>query len=99
VVAAAAFAATSAVDVVVGAATDLDQDAVDRWNIALDAEIWRGRWNLLAGWEARRSGNELKGRVSAGTRLFVAPIAFDYAFVPAAHTPGDTHRATLTVFF
>jgi len=99
VVVAAALSAPGSVSIVVGAASNLDRDALDRWNIAADAELWRSRWHLLAGWEARRSGDDMKGRASAGTRLLVAPIALDYAFIPEAHTPGDTHRATLTVFF
>lgn len=78
---------------------DNDGDGVDRYNLAAMAEIWRGHWWLLGGQEGLRSGEVLDRRYVAGTRVRTGQIAVDYAFAPAADTPGDTHRATLSIYF
>ena len=41
----------------------------------------------------------MKGRLSVGTRLGTTRVAVDYAFLPEAYTPGETHRVTLTIHF
>jgi hypothetical protein len=95
----AAVPATSRAVLLCGAATDLDRDLADRWNAAAELHAWPERWTLLVGAESRRDGDEMRARLAAGTRLRVGQVRFDYAFVDAGHTPGDTHRATLAVVF
>ncbi len=82
-----------------GAATDLAEEPADRFNLAAEAVLWPEHWHVLAGWEGRRSGDEIKTRYAVGMRLAAARLAVDYAFLPAAYTPGDTHRVTLGIIF
>lgn len=97
VVGSLALPLTARARLLAGAASDLDRDVTDRWNVAAELVAWPDRWMLFAGAESRRDGDEMRMHLAAGTRFGVGRIRLDYAFLAAGITPGDTHRVTVTV--
>lgn len=80
-------------------ADDLDGNGLDRIQLTTELTAMEGRLWFQLGWASRRSGDDRTTDVAAGVRVRVEPVAVDYAFVPEADLPGETHRMTLTVLF
>jgi len=78
---------------------DLDEDGLDRVQLATEVEALPGRLWFQVGGASRRTGDDRLVDLAIGARVQVHPVAVDYAFVPEQDLPGDTHRMTLTILF
>jgi len=76
---------------------NLTDSFFERYAASGEISLLPDRFALLAGWSARRSGEEFDGAPAFGTWFRVEAIRADYAFQPKAYTPGESHRITLTV--
>jgi hypothetical protein len=81
----------------VGVSDDGRDDGLDLVNVGADVAALPEVLFFGVGYEARQSGGDREGRLTAGARVFVDQIGVGYAFVPEGITPGITHRLTLEI--
>ncbi len=94
-----AFRPASRIKLGAGAQGELGDSGIDRMSAAAEVEVLPGQWALMGGVASRRSGADREASARFGTWVEVQRIRADYAYVPEAETPGDTHQVTLLVRF